>query len=97
MTRLTGKLQPLSSSAVPDLKGFLSAEAAAAKAEEKRLRKAKWRAQQGLGVQEGSEDLLSKESRMNDKQKQNRDYVLVMNKLKKGEEAGDVGGGVEDE
>ena len=80
----TGKLQPLASSAIADVKGFLSADASAAKAEEKRAKKAAWRARQGLGPQEGTEDHAKKD--MNEKQKFNRDYVVLMNKMKKDEE-----------
>jgi hypothetical protein len=77
-----GKLQPLQSSAITDLSGFLAAESAGAKADEKKMKKAKWRANQGLGVQEGV-DPGSLKREMNDKQKSNREYVLLMNKLEK--------------
>jgi len=75
---------PLKSSAISDLKGYLTADAAAAKEEEKRIRKAKWRARQGLGLQEGTEGYLERE--VGDKEKMNRDYVKVMGKIKKDEE-----------
>ena len=75
---------PLKSSAIADLKGYLSAEAAAAKEDEKKARKAKWRARQGLGVQEGAEGYLERE--VGDAEKMNRDYVKVMGKIKKDEE-----------
>jgi hypothetical protein len=84
---VNGKLQPLQSSAIADVKGFLSAEAAALKAEEKKAKKAKWRARQGLAVQEGTESYLERE--VGDKEKLNRDYVKVMGKLKKDEEKKD--------
>ena len=76
-----GKLQPLSSSAMADVRGFLSADASATKADEKKLRKAKLRASQGLAPQEGAEQLMDK--KMNEKQKANREYVLLRNRLNK--------------
>jgi IK cytokine len=83
---LGGKLQPLQGSAISDLSGFLAAESANSKADEKKLKKAQWRSRQGLGVQEGVDpDSLKRE--MNDKQKSNREYILLMNKLKKDEAA----------
>lgn len=86
-----GKLQPLQSSAITDLSGFLAAESASAKADEKKIKKAQWRAKQGLGIQEGVDPSVLKKE-MNDKQKSNREYVLLMNKLKK-DEAAEGGGG----
>jgi hypothetical protein len=77
-----GKLQPLQSSAITDLSGFLAAESATAKADERKLKKAQWRSRQGLGVQDGV-DPSSLKREMNDKQKSNREYVLLMNKLEK--------------
>jgi hypothetical protein len=81
-----GKLQPLQSSAITDLSGFLAAESASAKADEKKMKKAQWRASQGLGAQEGV-DPGSLKRELNDKQKSNREYILLMNKLKKDEAA----------
>lgn len=78
-----GKLQPLHASALSDVKSYLSLDAEAAKDEEKKARKAKWRARQGLGLQEGQEKYLERE--VGDKEKANRDYVKLMNKIKKGE------------
>ncbi|OCF44451.1 hypothetical protein I317_01712 [Kwoniella heveanensis CBS 569] len=79
------KLQPLSSSAIPSLKNFLEADSEASKADEKRLKKAKWRAAQGLPTQEGGAEMLQdgKGGGMNEKQKANRDYQLLMNKMNK--------------
>ncbi|KAK1922380.1 hypothetical protein DB88DRAFT_511908 [Papiliotrema laurentii] len=85
-----GKLQPLRSSALSDVKGYLSADAQAAKDEERRARKAKWRARQGLALQEGSEKFL--ERQVGEKEKANRDYVNIMNKVKKVEGAGEGAG-----
>ncbi|KAK6904523.1 hypothetical protein I204_06875 [Kwoniella mangroviensis CBS 8886] len=82
------KLQPLSSSAIPSLKNFLQAENEAAQAEEKRMKKAKWRAQQGLSAQEGASELLASEGNKKEggeKQKANREYQLLMNRMNKGE------------
>jgi hypothetical protein len=87
---LGGKLQPLESSTITDLSGFLAAESAGAKNDEKKMKKAQWRSRQGLGVQEGV-DPSSLKREMNDKQKSNREYILLMNKLKKDEEAGEKG------
>ena len=82
-TRRIGRLQPLSTSAIADVSSFLAADAESAKAEAKGLRKAKWRAAQGLAVQEGvsSEGLKRKE--VSEKGKANREYQLVMNKVNK--------------
>lgn len=80
-----GKLQPLQSSALADVKGYLSLDAKAAADEERKARKAKWRARQGLGVQEGTEKYLERE--VGDAEKANRDYVNLMSKLKKEEPA----------
>lgn len=89
-----GKLQPLQSSAITDLSGFLAAESASSKAEERKNNKAQWRARQGLGIQEGVDPEVLKKKEMNDKQKSNREYVLLMNKMKKDEAgAGGSGGG----
>ncbi|KAK8843475.1 hypothetical protein IAR55_007134 [Kwoniella newhampshirensis] len=77
------RLQPLASSAIPSLRSFLEADTVAAKADEKKLRKAKWRAAQGLGTQEGAEDMLGKGREVNEKQKANRDYQILMNKMNK--------------
>ncbi|OXG16204.1 hypothetical protein C366_03912 [Cryptococcus neoformans Tu401-1] len=90
------RLQPLASSAIPSLKTFLAAQDAASKEAEKKARKAKWRAQQGLPAQEGDEgDFNSGKGKdMNEKQKANRDYQLLMNKLnkeKQGEKSGNKG------
>ena len=82
----TGKLQPLQSSVIADVKGFLSADADASNAEDRRAKKAAWRARQGLAPQDGADDSGRRE--MNDKQKLNRDYVVLMNKMKKGEGEG---------
>ncbi|WVF67192.1 hypothetical protein IAT40_001939 [Kwoniella sp. CBS 6097] len=81
------KLQPLSSSAIPSLKIFLEADSEASMADEKRLKKAKWRAAQGLPSQEGGAEMLNdgKGGGMNEKQKANRDYQLLMNKMSKDE------------
>ncbi|WVQ94789.1 hypothetical protein IAU59_001871 [Kwoniella sp. CBS 9459] len=79
------KLQPLSSSAIPSLKNFLEADSEASKADQKRMNKAKWRAAQGLPAQEGGAEMLhdGKGGGMNEKQKANRDYQLLMNKMNK--------------
>ncbi|WVW79103.1 hypothetical protein I302_101068 [Kwoniella bestiolae CBS 10118] len=85
------KLQPLSSSAIPSLKSFLQAEDEAAQNEEKRLKKAKWRAQQGLSAQDGASDLLEnskKDGGMGEKQKANREYQILMNRMNKDGGAG---------
>lgn len=87
-----GRLQPLQSSAITDLSGFLAAESATAKADEKKIKKAQWRARQGLGIQDGVDPSVLKRE-MNDKQKSNREYVMLMNKLKKDEASGGGGGG----
>lgn len=87
-----GKLRPLQSSAITDLSGFLAAESASSKAEERKNNKAQWRARQGLGIQEGVDPDVLKKKEMNDKQKSNREYVLLMNKMKK-DEAGAGGSG----
>ena len=81
---VNGKLVPLKSSAISDLKGYLTADASASKEEEKKIRKAKWRAKQGLGLQDGTEGYLERE--VGDKEKMNRDYVKVMGKIKKDDE-----------
>ncbi|ODO01712.1 hypothetical protein I350_06538 [Cryptococcus amylolentus CBS 6273] len=82
------RLQPLASSAIPSLKSFLAADEADAKAAEKRANKAKWRAHQGMSMQEGAEEdtAAAKQKTMNEKQKSNREYQLLMNKMKKDEE-----------
>ncbi|TYJ55210.1 hypothetical protein B9479_004144 [Cryptococcus floricola] len=79
---------PLASSAIPSLKSFLAADEADAKADEKRANKAKWRAYQGMSMQEGAEEdtAAAKQKTMNEKQKSNREYQLLMNKMKKDEE-----------
>ncbi|RSH95438.1 hypothetical protein EHS25_000530 [Saitozyma podzolica] len=88
------KLVPLSSSAMADVGGFLAAEASAAKAEQRRIKKAQWRARQGLATQEGTDmEQLTEGKRLDDKQKQNREYQLVMNQMKK-EGGGEGGAGV---
>ena len=88
-----GKLRPLQSSAITDLSGFLAAESASSKAEDRKNNKAQWRARQGLGIQEGVDPEVLKKKEMNDKQKSNREYVLLMNKMKKDEAGGSGGGG----
>jgi len=65
------------------VRGFLEAETESAKAEERKLRKARWRAQQGLSTQEGVDPELLKKRELNEKQKANREYQLVMNRVKK--------------
>lgn len=46
------------------------------------MKKARWRAQQGLAVQEGvNPDMLAKD--LSDKQKANREYVKVMHHVSK--------------
>ncbi|KIR70131.1 hypothetical protein I310_06116 [Cryptococcus deuterogattii CA1014] len=87
------RLQPLASSAIPSLKTFLAAHDAASKEAEKKARKAKWRAQQGLPAQENDEGDIKPGTgkHMNEKQKANRDYQLLMNKMnkeKQGEKSG---------
>ncbi|WRT68859.1 uncharacterized protein IL334_005840 [Kwoniella shivajii] len=87
------KLVPLSSSAIPSLRSFLEADGEASKAEEKRLKKAKWRAQQGLSAQDGASDLLNSDKKdAGEKQKANREYQLLMNRMNKKEGGGDGGG-----
>jgi hypothetical protein len=77
-----------------DVGGFLAAEASAAKAEQRRIKKAQWRARQGLATQEGTDmEQLTEGKRLDDKQKQNREYQLVMNQMKK-EGGGEGGAGV---
>jgi hypothetical protein len=77
-----------------DVGGFLAAEASAAKAEQRRIKKAQWRAREGLAAQEGADPGEAAEGkRLNDKQKQNREYQLVMNQMKK-EGGGEGGAGV---
>jgi hypothetical protein len=97
-----GKLQPLQSSAISDLSSFLAADQAAAKEDEKRLKKAKWRASQGLGVQEGMEGDLERlgfnskgggGARDPESDKKNRDYVQVMGRVKAAAGAGGQEGG----
>jgi hypothetical protein len=65
-----------------DVRGFLDADEAGAKKDEQIFRKAKWRAAQGMSMQEGvNAEMLKKNP--NDKQKANQEYVQVMNKLNK--------------
>jgi len=82
-TRKTGRLQPLQSSAIADLSSFLAADAESTKADDKRLRKAKWRAAQGLGVQEGVNPESLKRKEVSEKGKANREYQMVMNQVNK--------------
>lgn len=89
------KLAPLHGSAIGDLKSFLSADAAAAKEDERKLKKAQWRARNGLGLQEGvSAEVLLQGSRdekvkeRDEKNKRNQEYVKVMQRMKKDESAG---------
>ncbi|KAL7421381.1 hypothetical protein Q5752_004266 [Cryptotrichosporon argae] len=80
-----GRLQPLASSAMADVRSFLAHDEAGAKAADKAARKARWRAAQGLPTQEGAGDARELDDRGKeraDKLKQNRDYVLLMNKMK---------------
>ena len=49
----------------------------------KRLRKAKWRAAQGFGVQEGVDPEMLRKKEVSEKGKANREYQLVMNKVNK--------------
>lgn len=51
-----GRLQPLSSSAVPSARDLLAMDEEAEKLENKRSKKAKWRAQQGLPTQTRDDD-----------------------------------------
>lgn len=91
-----GKLLPLASSAMGDIKGFLAADADATKADEKRLRKAQWRARQGLAPQEGV-DVAMLEKKLGDKQRANREYQLVMNQVNKAQKGDEGAGGAADE
>jgi hypothetical protein len=81
------RLQPLASSAITDLRGFLAADEAGAKADAKRLSKARWRAAQGLAPQEGV-DASALQRGQNDKQKANRDYQVLMNRMNKDKDGG---------
>ncbi|WWC64227.1 uncharacterized protein I303_106836 [Kwoniella dejecticola CBS 10117] len=80
------KLQPLQGSNITSVKSFLEADSKAAQDEERRLKKAKWRAAQGLSAQDGASDLLGQSKRdgeKEDKHKQNREYQLLMNRMNK--------------
>ena len=87
------KLAPLRGSAIGDLKEYLAADAAAAKEDERKLKKAQWRARNGLGLQEGvSADVLlqgrykdEKGKEKEERNKRNQDYVKVMQRMKKDE------------
>ncbi|BEI81127.1 hypothetical protein CcaverHIS002_0202870 [Cutaneotrichosporon cavernicola] len=76
------RLQPLASSAITDLRGFLDADEAGSKADAMRASKARWRAAQGLAVQEGV-DMSALQRNASDKQKSNREYQVLMNRLNK--------------
>nr|ODN88596.1 hypothetical protein L203_02604 [Cryptococcus depauperatus CBS 7841] len=85
-TAFMSRLQPLSSSTIPSLKTFLATDEVEAKAAEKRARKAKWRVRQGLTAQEGVEmdhETAKKGANMNEKQKANREYQILMNQMNK--------------
>jgi hypothetical protein len=71
-----------------DVRGFLDADSAGAKGDEQRLRKARWRSQQGLTTQEGVTPEMLKNS-ANDKQKMNQEYIQVMNQVKKKDKQGE--------
>lgn len=84
------KLAPLHGSAIGNLKDFLSADAEAAKEDARKLKKAQWRARNGLGLQEGvSAEVLLQGSRddkvkeRDERNKRNQDYVKVMQRMKK--------------
>jgi hypothetical protein len=80
----------LHGSAIGNLKDFLSADAEAAKEDARKLKKAQWRARNGLGLQEGvSAEVLLQGSRddkvkeRDERNKRNQDYVKVMQRMKK--------------
>lgn len=62
----------------------MAADEAGAKEDARRLNKAKWRAAQGLAVQEGVDAEMLKGG-PNEKQKANRDFQILMNKMDKKE------------
>ncbi|KLT43795.1 hypothetical protein CC85DRAFT_300967 [Cutaneotrichosporon oleaginosum] len=76
------RLQPLASSAITDLRGFLAADEADAKADARRASKARWRAAQGLAMQEGVDASMLKRTQTDD-QKANREYRMLMHRLNK--------------
>ena len=89
-----GKLAPLAGSAITDLKSYLEADAAASKEDERKLKKAQWRARNGLGMQEGVSAEVLLQGKYGDKDKEegrkrNQDYVRVMQRMKKDEAAGE--------
>ena len=75
------RLVPLESSNLPSARDLLALDSEAAKADAKRARKAKWRAQQGLAAQEGAD--TGEDKGPNEKQKLNREYQLLQNKMSK--------------
>ncbi|RXK38783.1 hypothetical protein M231_03959 [Tremella mesenterica] len=95
-----GRLQPLSSTSILDVRSFLQADATEAILDEKKLRKAEWRAKQGLGVQEGVNlEKLRERAKGKEKDRMNKDYMDVMNRLNKKNgvgEGNDVGDGTDE-
>ncbi|WWC73294.1 uncharacterized protein I206_107261 [Kwoniella pini CBS 10737] len=80
------KLKPLQGSIITSVKSFLEEDIKASKEEEKKMKKAKWRAAQGLSIQDGANDLLNQDKKeREDKHKQNREYQLLMNRMNKKE------------
>lgn len=88
-----GKLAPLQSSAIGDLRSFLAKADEDAKADEQRLRKARWRAQQGLPPQESAEELHELEKRVEARREAEEDKRAAAGLASGGDAPGEGRGG----